>query len=42
MEVKWPNGRSETLAGTGVNQALTIVEGKRGATVSASKKDDLL
>jgi hypothetical protein len=28
IEVKWPNGRTDTLAGTGVNHSLTIVEGK--------------
>jgi hypothetical protein len=28
IEVKWPNGRTETLPGTAVNQSLRIVEGK--------------
>jgi hypothetical protein len=28
MEVKWPDGRSETLAGVEANVALTIEEGK--------------
>lgn len=32
IELKWPNGRIETLAGTAVNQSLTIVEGKGIAT----------
>jgi enediyne biosynthesis protein E4 len=28
VEITWPNGRSETVRDIGVNQTITLVEGK--------------
>jgi hypothetical protein len=40
IEVKWPNGRTETLAGTGANQSLTIAEGTGVASVMPPGKGE--